>query len=299
MKSSFDDRRLTEAEFQGLAEMPEDFQWEANIDNPNTRSTYGNARREFRRFLGIVRPEEYRLVTRAHILAWRAHIERKSLKPSSIRNRLSAISSLYKWLCDHNFVTYNPLNGVKRPRKESGARMTPILSDKEIVILLDAPASNTIIGLRDRAILALGAYEGLRVSEVCHLAVKDLVRNQGLMHIRLKRKGGKQQLLVLAPTAEGRINEYLSASGHGHNPESPLFLPTRSNSQGITEKIRHMNRVSFTLMMKKYAKAAGVYTHGLCFHSLRATAATKANEVGGDMKAVQEMLGHSAVSTTE
>ena len=174
-----------------------------------------------------------------------------------------------------------------------------VFSSSSPRLLLDAPDPNSILGRRDRAILSLGAYDGLRVSEVCYLRIKDLVRVQGMTHLRLKRKGQKEQMLVLAPVAESRINEPLDLTGHEADPDRPLFLPTRSNSQANREKFRHLHSDTLNLIVKKYAKKEGVYKHGLCFHSLRATAATKANEVGGDIKAVQEMLGHSSISTTE
>lgn len=250
-------------------------------------------------FLGIEKAEEFRGVTRPHVTVWRDDLVGKELAGATIRRKLSAVSSLFEYLCDKNLVTHNPVAGVKRPRKESGAGKTPVLSDADTRLLLDAPDADSILGRRGRAILALGAYDGLRVSEVCYLRIKDLVRVQSMTHLRLKRKGQKEQMLVLAPVAESRINEYLDLTGRDADPECPLFLPTRSNSQANREKIRHLHSDTLNLMVKKYAKKEGVYTHGLCFHSLRATAATKANEVGGDIKAVQEMLGPSSISTTE
>ena len=293
------ERRLTKAEFQGLAEMPAEVEWFRNLDSLNTSESYQVDLKNFMKFLGIEQAEEFRDVTRAHVIAWRDHLAGKDLAGSTVRRKLSAVSSLFEYLCDKNLVTHNPVAGVKRPKTESGAGKTPVLSDADTRLLLDAPDEDSILGRRDRAILALGAYDGLRVSEVCYLTIKDLVRVQGMTHLRLKRKGQKEQMLVLAPIAESRINEYLDFTGHDGEADRPLFLPTRSNSKGNQEKYRHLHPDTLNLMVKKYAKKEGIYTHGLCFHSLRATAATKANEVGGDMKAVQEMLGHSSVSTTE
>ena len=293
------ERRLTKAEFQGLAEMPAEVEWFLNLDSLNTSTGYKNDLSGFMKFLGIEKPEEFREVTRAHIIAWRDDLGSKDLAPATIRRKLSAISSLFEYLCDKNLVTHNPVAGVKRPKKESGAGKTPVLSDADTLLVLNAPDPDSIMGRRNRAILALGAYNGLRVSEVCSLDVRDLVRVQGMTHLRLKRKGGKEQMLVLSPIAESRINEYLALTGHDADPSRPLFLAVKSNAEGNREQYRRLHRNTLTTIAKQCAKEAGVYTHGLCFHSLRATAATKANEVGGDMKAVQEMLGHASVSTTE
>ena len=293
------DRRLTRAEFQGLADMPAEVEWFQNLDSLNTSASYQVDLRNFMKFLGIKRAEEFRDVTRAHVIAWRDDLAGKELAPATIRRKLSAVSSLFEYLCDKNLVTHNPVAGVKRPKKESGAGKTPVLSDEDTRLVLDAPDADSVIGRRDRAILSLGAYDGLRVSEVCQLTIKDLVRVQGMTHLRLKRKGQKEQMLVLAPIAEARINDYLSFTGHDADPSRPLFLALKSNSQENRDRYRHLNRDTLNLLVKKYAKAQGVYTHGLCFHSLRATAATKANQVGGDMKAVQDMMGHASISTTE
>ena len=143
------------------------------------------------KFLGIEQAEEFREVTRAHVIAWRDDLSGKDLAPATIRRKLSAVSSLFEYLCDKNLVTHNPVAGVKRPKKESGAGKTPVLSDADTLLVLNAPEPDSIIGRRDRAILALGAYDGLRVSEVCALTVKDLVRIQGMTHLKLKRKGQK------------------------------------------------------------------------------------------------------------
>ena len=279
--------------------MPAEVEWFQNLDSLNTSASYQVDLRNFMKFLGIEQAEEFREVTRAHVIAWRDDLSGKDLAPATIRRKLSAVSSLFEYLCDKNLVTHNPVAGVKRPKKESGAGKTPVLSDADTLLVLNAPEPDSIIGRRDRAILALGAYDGLRVSEVCALTVKDLVRIQGMTHLKLKRKGQKEQMLVLAPIAESRINEYLALTGHDADPSRPLFLAVRSNSQENRDRYRHLDRDTLNLMVKRHAKAQGVYTHGLSFHSLRATAATKANEIGGDMKAVQEMMGHSSVATTE
>src|SRR4051794_25283031 len=88
-------RRLSRAEFQGLSDMPPELEWFANLDNPRTRRAYRLDVREFTAFAGIQRPEEVRLVTRAHLIAWRKDLERRGLAPSTIRRKLAAVASLF------------------------------------------------------------------------------------------------------------------------------------------------------------------------------------------------------------
>src|ERR1700737_3814408 len=92
------DRRLTAAEFQGLAEVPPEIEWFANISNPGTRRIYKIAVGDFMRFTGIVRPEEFRIVTRAHVIAWRDDLQRRGLEGPTRRNRRGAFSPRYGYL---------------------------------------------------------------------------------------------------------------------------------------------------------------------------------------------------------
>ena len=93
------------------------------------------------RFTGIRRPEEFRIVTRAHIIAWRDELARRSLGGSTIRHRLASLASLFEYLCDKNAVTHNPVKGVERPKTESGEGKTPAIADHQARKLLEAPFS--------------------------------------------------------------------------------------------------------------------------------------------------------------
>jgi integrase/recombinase XerD len=124
-------RLLTAAEFHQLADVPPEVEWFANLSNPSTRRAYENAVRDFMRFTGIVRPEEFRTVTRAHIIAWRDDLVRRGLGGPTIRHRLASLSSLFEYLCEKNAVTHNPVKGVERPRTESGEGKTPAIGDHQ------------------------------------------------------------------------------------------------------------------------------------------------------------------------
>ena len=91
------------------------------------------------RFTGIARPEEFRTVTCAHVIAWRDDLAPRQLDGSTVRHRLAALSSLFDYLCEKNAVTHNPAKGVKRPRAESGEGKTPAIGDHQARDLLIAP----------------------------------------------------------------------------------------------------------------------------------------------------------------
>ena len=133
--------------------MPPELEWFANLPNPRTRRAYQQDVRDFTAFVGITRPEEFRTVTRAHLIAWRQDLEARSLAPSSIRRKLAALASLFDYLCERNAVPHNPADGVKRPKANHHEGLTPALGDAQARALLEAPPADTLKGQRDRAIL--------------------------------------------------------------------------------------------------------------------------------------------------
>lgn len=96
------------------------------------------------------RPDDFRTVTRAHVIAWRETLEVGALSAATIRRKLSAFSSLFDYLCEHNAVSGNPVDGVKRPMANSNEGSTPTLSDEQVRRLLESPPVDTLRGIRDR-----------------------------------------------------------------------------------------------------------------------------------------------------
>ena len=165
---------LTAAAFQGLADVPPELEWFANLGTAATRRAYEAALKDFIAFTGIERPAEFRTVTRAHVIAWRDELANRKLSATTIRHRLSALASLFDYLCEQNAVTHNPVKGVKRPFPETTEGKTSALGDAQARLLLAAPAGDTLKAKRDRAILATLLYHGLRRDELCKLKVKDV-----------------------------------------------------------------------------------------------------------------------------
>lgn len=286
---------LTAVQFQQLAEVPPAITWFANIDNPRTRRAYESDLREFMAFTGIEDPTQFRSVSRGHVLAWRRDLEQRDLSPATIRRKLAALSSLFDYLCESHAVTGNPVEGVKRPRMDSGEGKTPAIGDHQARALLDVADTYTLRGKRDRAILATLLYHGLRRAELCGLRVGDIQERRGVKHLQVHGKGSKIRYIPLHPGAAGAIATYLEFAGHGDDVNSALF---RSISNNARSRAASITPDGVYKMLASYAKALQIDIAGFGPHALRATAATNALDNGADIAKVQEWLGHANIATT-
>jgi site-specific recombinase XerD len=292
-------KALTTAEFSRLAEVPPEIEWFANLRNPHTRTAYRHDLREFRQFVGIVEPKEFRTITRAHVIAWRKDLERRGCAATTIQRKLAALSSLFVYLCEQNAILHNPVAGVKRPKSNRGEGTTPALSDEQARALLNAPQGDSLKARRDRAILATLAYHGLRREELCKLKVRDLQRRDGALQFRIVGKGEKIRYVPVGLKALRLISEYLEVAGHKEELDSSLFRPVQNRVTGELNKPLHPVSV-YQDIVKYYGRKVGITAdvRGFCVHSLRATAATNALAHGADIAKVQEWLGHADISTT-
>jgi integrase/recombinase XerD len=286
-------RTLTAPEFHRLAQVPPAAEWFANIDSANTRRAYRNDLQEFMGFVGITAPEEFRLVSRAHVLAWRQDLERRQLAGSTLRRKLAALSSLFEYLCEQNAVTTNPVDGVKRPKVESYEGKTPALGDAQARALLKLPAGEGLQQLRDRALLSVLFQHGLRREEVCSLTVSSIHQRRGVSHLRVKGKGGKVRNIPLHPGTHELLSDYLGACGHAQDKDGALFRPIRNNRTGTVD--RPLSADGVYKIMRGYSAQLGIPSSP---HVARASAATNALENGADIAKVQEWLGHADISTT-
>lgn len=286
---------LTDQQLNKLANVPPTETWYATINNPQTLRAYKRDLRDFMVHTGIGRPEQFRIVTRKHILAWRCDLEARKLSGSTIRRKLAALSSLFDYLCEANAVIGNPVPGVKRPKMESQEGRTPAIGDHQARSLLNAPDITTLRGLRDRAILCTLLYHGLRRAELCALTVGDLEQRRGVIRLRINGKGGKLRYVPLHPGTAEAIDAYLALAGHVGDTRGALFRPVSNNARA--------SGVSITTdgvykMLASYATSLKISVAGFGPHTLRATAATNALEHDADIAKVQEWLGHANIATT-
>lgn len=289
-------RQLSSKQFAQLRDIPPEVEWFANIDNAKTRRAYKIDLNDFMGFVGLDQVEDLRTITRAHVLAWRAELENRDLAKSTIRRKLSALSSLFGYLSDVNAVPNNPVDGVKRPKVDTYEGKTPTISDIQARELLRAPDEKAegLKLLRDKAILSTLLFHALRREELCLLKVGDLEERRGVKHLKVSGKGGKTRYLPLNPGSASLIYEYLAIAGHGQDRQLPLFRRLIERTDLSPEA--RMTPDAIYKIVRHYSMKLG-FPIGV--HSLRATAATNALDHDADIKKVQEWLGHANIATTQ
>jgi site-specific recombinase XerD len=295
--STLERRLLTAEQFRKLSEVPPETEWFANIESAGTRRIYRIDIRDFMTFAGIVQPEAFRTISRAHVIAYRDELLRRQLQGATIRRKLAALSSLFEYLCERNAIDMNPVKGVTRPKVDSYVGKTPALSDAQARRLMDAPEGSTLKAKRDRAILSILLYHALRRDELCQLLVRDVHERRGVKHLRVHGKGKKLRYVPLHPGSQESIAEYLESAGHAHLASSPLFRPVRNNRNGGRLDTA-LSADGVYQLIKFYGRKAGIAVERFGPHAARATAATNALEAGADIAKVQEWLGHANISTT-
>jgi site-specific recombinase XerC len=197
-----------------LAEILEEEIWLQKQRSARTRRAYRLDVQHFMRTLAITTPVELHQADHKAVIAWERYMrETEHAAASTIRRRLAALSSLYKHLVRHDHATRNPVGEVERPAINRDEGSTLASSKPQARKLLDAPAENTIAGLRDRAILSVGLQVGLRRAEIAALKVGDLHQNRGFDSLRVSRKGGRRDALAinLQTAARSRLSGGLGA----------------------------------------------------------------------------------------
>ena len=216
------------------------------------------------------------------------HLKDLGLAPASIRRNVSAVRSYFKFLLGEGHVVRDPSERLETPKR--WRTLPEVLGVEEIEKLLAAPSLDEPLAFRDRAMLELAYGAGLRVSEWISLGVRDVMLQDHL--VRVFGKGAKERLVPIGRRAIGATAIYLRElrpsleKGEG---KGALFL----NSRG-----RPLSRMGAWKILRKYVDQAGI-TKPVSPHTLRHSFATHLLEGGADLRAVQEMLGHVDISTTQ
>ena len=278
-----------------INQVPEELLWINNFNSKRSRQTYQIATRQFISFLKIKTPEELRTITHAHIIAFKNHLQENEQNPKTINNRLSALSSLFNHLIEHQVVVINPVQAVKRMRINTDRVEAKVLSPHQARNMINTPDLSKDQGLRDRAILGILFFTGCRVSELCKLKVKDYYEEQEFGILDFVIKGGKRNRLAVNQELQIFINAYLEQSGHGNEKDAPLILPIKKNPN--LNQVRFISSRQVQYLWKNYTGKINI--QGTTPHSARATFITQALENNCPLDAVQKSVGHSQIKTTQ
>jgi len=216
------------------------------------------------------------------------HLKDLGLSPASIRRNVSAVRTYFRFLTGDGIVVRDPSERLETPKR--WRTLPDVLSVDEVQRLLAAPTMDDTLVFRDRALLELAYGAGLRVSEWISLGVRDLMLEEGL--VRVFGKGSKERLVPIGRSAIGAVAIYLRElrprleKGEG---KGILFL----NARG-----RPLTRMGAWKILRGYVERAGIEKH-VSPHTLRHSFATHLLEGGADLRAVQEMLGHVDIATTQ
>ncbi len=213
----------------------------------------------------------------------------EGIDSSTVARYMSSIKGFWEYLEYNKYIIKNPtekLVSVKKSRK-----LPAVLSFEEVDSILNTPDTSNILGLRDKAILELFYSSGLRVSELINLKMSDLFFDDEV--IRVFGKGSKERVVPVGGSAVKWINEYLKSS----RP----FLMKKNKSENfifLNKRGTKLSRMWIWKIFNQYAKDAGIKKE-IHPHTFRHSFATHLLEGGADLRAVQEMLGHADISTTQ
>lgn len=265
----------------------------ARIRNRGTRTAYARAVGQFCRWCEVrgLRLEQ------VSPLAVAAYIEQLTMIKSAptVKLHLAALRMLFDYLVTGQVLPFNPAAAVKGPKHVVVKGKTPVLAPEEARRLLDAIDTSTIVGLRDRALIATLVYSFARVSAAIGMNVEDFFPQGRRMWFRLHEKGGKHHEVPAHHNAEAYVDEYLAAAGIADQPKSPLFR-TVSRRRQLTETRLH--RTDVLRMIKRRAHAAGLPPR-VCCHTFRATGITAYLLNGGLLEHAQKIASHNSVRTTK
>ena len=227
-------------------------------------------------------------VKRNEILQFLRHCHEKGKSSKTIARHIASIRSFHQFLLRDKVTDHDPTVHIDTPQPE--VKLPKVLSIEEVQVLLEAPKSDTPIGIRDKAMLELLYATGIRVSELTSLKLSDAHITMGF--IRCIGKGNKERIIPIGKLAQDAIEIYL-------NESRPTFLKKQqSDALFLNYQGKALSRQGFWKILKALAKEAGIQKD-LTPHTLRHSFATHLLENGADLRAVQEMLGHADISTTQ
>lgn len=255
----------------------------------NTRQAYERDLRLFCRSMGLKDSDGLVNIGRSRITDYMSQLKNKGLAAATIARKLAAIKSFYRFMTAEGYMDANPAEVVEAGTK--GIRLPRVLSEDEVERLLAQPDITTAEGFRDRTMLEVLYATGMRVSELIGLTLERV--NLNMKYIIAFGKGSKERIVPLGSVAAGFLEKYLDE-----------VRPKLTHEDRVTDIVflafggHELTRQRFWQIIRTYGRAAGI-NKKLTPHILRHSFATHLLDNGADLRSVQELLGHSDISTTQ
>jgi site-specific recombinase XerD len=281
----------------------------ATIRNKNTRMAYYRATCHFFAWVEQHEIGELADIEPIHVAAYIEVLQTASAKPT-VKLHLAAIRMLFDWLIVGQVLAINPAHAVRGPKHVIKRGKTPVLTEEQArrllasikivkkVTLTDGSAAEVpwLVGLRDRALMAVMTYTFARISAVVAMRVDDYFPNGKRWWVRLQEKGGKRHEMPAHRKLEQFLDEYLAAAGIRDHDKTPLFRSATGRTGMLTD--RPMHRIDAYEMVRRRTAEAGFKSRLGC-HVFRATGITAYLEAGGTLENAQAMAAHESPRTTK
>ena len=252
----------------------------------NTLQSYKRDLKQFREYL-----EEhnikYNKVTEQDVQGYLKHLEEQNKKPSTISRTIASIRAFYQYEVKNNKKIQNPTENIQSPKIE---KRTPcVLTSEEVELLLEQPKDVDLKGIRDKAMLEFAYATGMKVTEIISLNVEDVSLQQATV---ICRNGNRQRVIPLGRMSLIALKEYME------NERNILVKTDKEKALFVNLNGRRLTRQGFWKIIKYYQEQANI-TKDITPHTLRHSFATHLLQNGADLKAIQTMLGHSDISSTQ
>ncbi|MBV7389992.1 MULTISPECIES: site-specific tyrosine recombinase XerD [Enterococcus] len=255
----------------------------------NTKSSYQRDLKQYLAFLNEAGISDWQAVDRYTVVAFLAHLNQLNKASATVTRMISSLRRFHQYLRQERFTDHDPMQHIESPKKTQ--KLPQTLSLQEVEKLIATPDTTTTLGIRDRAILEVMYATGLRVSELIGLKMGDIHLEMGLL--QTLGKGDKERIVPLGDYAIHWIERYLAES-------RPLLTKKRpqENHLFVNNHGSGLSRQGIWKNLKVWVLKAGIIKD-VTPHTLRHSFATHLLENGADLRTVQELLGHSDISTTQ
>ena len=246
--------------------------------------------------------EDIREVSILHTQNYIIKLMDKNMSSATINRKISSLSALYKWLLKYqdnstgiHMIKYNPFGNLKEEKPVINNKETDFLTKEECKVLLNSIDTSTILGYRNKTILVLALTTALRKSEIINIKIKHITTYTGYDVVKVRRKGGKEDIVKLQGNVLAMINEYIEMTKRNKlsNGEDYLFIGHGANGNN-KEKL---DASTLNYMIKRVCKNAGI-EKDLRVHSTRHTAITLAILAGATAEKVRDFAAHKNLATT-